>query len=287
MEDVIKIEIVNKGFPIYHSQYLDWTIRLAQMKKKDKEKIYQLYKTLLSLVGEDCIAEHLHFFINDKPFLYENIQNFDIDAMIENLVKLDKMSFEQGKISIHLNQMVKESKKEVLDTSKKPLNLSYLKRVKEMAEKTDYPCFYYYQVPVQKEELFEISKDSNGYRYLKIKKVYLPYLRYLDLSKINFQNVDLRGIDLSYTNISDIDFSSLYQNSLENTNFEGVVLIGNTLANINAQKSNLCGTFLSIDITTTNIDKAKLDDSVTILSNNHVFRKTIKSRNNINCRLHF
>ena len=112
MEDVIKIEIVNKGFPIYHSQYLDWTIRLAQMKKKDKEKIYQLYKTLLSLVGEDCIAEHLHFFINDKPFLYENIQNFDIDAMIENLVKLDKMSFEQGKISIQLNKMVKESKKE-------------------------------------------------------------------------------------------------------------------------------------------------------------------------------
>lgn len=40
MEDVIKIEIVNKGFPIYHSQYLDWTIRLTQMKKKDKEKIY-------------------------------------------------------------------------------------------------------------------------------------------------------------------------------------------------------------------------------------------------------
>lgn len=287
MEDVIKIEIVNKGFPIYHSQYLDWTIRLAQMKKKDKEKIYQLYKTLLSLIGEDCIVEHLHFFINDKPFLYENIQNFDIDAMIENLAKLDKMPFEKGKISIHLNQLVKESKKEVLDTSKEPINLSYLKQVKETAEKTDYPCFYYYQVPVQKEELFEISKDSNGYRYLKIKKVYLPYLRYLDLSKINFQNVDLRGVDLSYTNISNIDFSSLYQNSLENTNLEGVVLIGNTLANINAKKSNLCGTFLSVDITTTNIDEAKLDDSVTILSNNHVFRKTIKSRNNINCQLHF
>ena len=287
MENIIKIEIVQKDFPIYNSQYLDWTIKLTQLKKKDKEKIYQLYRTLLSLIEEDCIVEHLHIFINDKPFLYENIINFDIDSMIESLSKLDKIPFEEGKISIQLSQILKESKKEVLETFKESLDLSYLKQIKEAAEKTEYPCFYYYQVPIKKEELFEIAKDSNGYRYLKIKKFYLPYLRYLDLSKINFQNVDLRGIDLSYTNINNIDFSSLYQNSLEETNLEGIVLLGNTLTNINAKNSNLCGTFLAIDIAITNIANAKLDDSITILSNNHVLKKTIKSKNNITSHLHF
>ena len=96
----------------------------------------------------------------------------------------------------------------------------------------------------------------------------------------------MRGLDLSLTNIRKIDFSTIYKNSLENTNLEGVNLIGSELKNINADGSNLQGTYLLIDLDTTSINDALLDGTNIILKNGLIVTNTRTRKRAYNI-LHF
>lgn len=114
----------------------------------------------------------------------------------------------------------------------------------------------------------------------------MPYLRFLDLSQIDFANTDLRGIDLSYTNISKIDFNSIYKNSLENTNLEGVNLAGHELKNICADGANLNGTYLFIDLDSVSLEQSIFDGTVKLWKDSQTIVNT-RARKPVDVILHF
>lgn len=278
MKTFEKISIEDWGFPIYHSEYLSWIIGLSKLSKKDKERIIELYRRILSLIAspDDIIIDNIRIFLDNQLFTFENIKDLDFAATFNQLSKYPLIHVEKKSPVFSPG----ESKKSTEESNKKPV-LDYLKM---LAAKQD-SKFFYHTVFITKEELLK-KIETEGMPHYIISEELLPYLRFLDLSNISFSNVDLRGVDLSYTNIRSIDFTSLYQNSLENTNLEGVALVGQELRNINADGANLQGTYLVIDLNTTSIDQTSLDGTNILLKHDRIITNTRK-RKKINALLHF
>ena len=121
---------------------------------------------------------------------------------------------------------------------------------------------------------------------------YLPFLPFLDLSKVEFANMDFRKIDFSNTNIEHIDFSTAYQNSIAGSSFKNVCLIGKQLENIDATSADLCGTYLTINSDTVSLKDTKLDSSILLLSQGQVIENPERKgyflvKENTNIKLHF
>lgn len=284
METLQTLEIIQKEFPIYLSDYNNWMISLAVAKKNIRKEIGDFYRKMLSKIDGDCLVNNLFFYINGKPFTYENIIQFDIKDAIKKLDTIPSQSFVDNQIKIKLGTET------YIPTSSTCSNsaLDCVQKIAKEAEATEYPCFYYYQIPITEEQLIE-PISINQEIYFRIKPCYLPYLRYFDLSKINLKRIDIRGIDLSNTNINSIDFASIYQNSLEETNLENVVLIEHELANISVKGANLCGTYLKININCADIKDALIDDSVTLYSDSKgiISSGLEQSKSKKMCSLHF
>lgn len=275
---VQNITIYIRPIPIFHSDYIKDIMTLEQLSKKE-QKLYQMTSLALhELVKSDVSLEYIDFFIDEKRFSPSLVYH---TSMSELLKDIHNKNYQLREIT---------SLPSTLDcTLEKPLqqeNIRLAKRLMEMVRDEKHPEFYYYQLPIKEEELFTMR---SGYK--KIREEYLPYLRFFDLSKITFSQMDFRDIDFSDTNMKNIDFSTAYQHSIENSNFENVELLGTELKNIDARGANLCGTYLTIDSDTTLLENSKLDSSILMLSQNYPVNPErlgySLEKQKINIKLHF
>lgn len=80
----------------------------------------------------------------------------------------------------------------------------------------------------------------------------------MDLSKVNFHNIDIKGADFSYTNVyidpqklkyyeDDAFEVSLYKKRLDNVNLEGVDMSGKDFTGVSINNTNLKNTNANID----------------------------------------
>lgn len=276
------ITINIKKFPILHSEYIQNVFDYAGLSNKDK-KLYNKTKfALFQLVTVDVPDSLIEFFINNKKFAPSLIQSISFQKLLEDI--------KTNQIRTHITSQIPGVLEYEEDKTKLPANseiLSRIKRVNLLAKKSSYPEFYYYQIPISEEELF-ITKQG----YKKIKEEYLPFLPYLDLSKIEFTNTDLRNIDFSDTNIENIDFTTAYQNSIAGSSFKNVPLLGKRLENIDATSADLCETYLTINSDNVSLQDAKLDSSILLLSQDQVVENPEHKgyylvKENTSIKLHF
>lgn len=276
------ITINIRQFPILHSEYIQNIFDYTDLSSKDKKLYDETKFALFQLVTVDVPDSLIEFFINNKKFAPSLIQSISFQKLLEDI--------KTNQIRTHITSQIPGVLEYEEDKTKLPANseiLSRIKRVNLLAKKSSYPEFYYYQIPISEEELF-ITKQG----YKKIKEEYLPFLPYLDLSKIEFANIDLRNIDFSDTNIENIDFTTSYQNSIAGSSFKNVQLLGKKLENIDATSADLCGTYLTINSDTVSLQDTKLDSSILLLSQDQVIENPEHKgyylvKENTGIKLHF
>lgn len=268
----LNIEIINVNHPIFQSELVTWMSKLTRLNAKEKWKLDQIYRCILSLIDnpDDFISENLRIFINGQPFSCDVVKTFDFKQLMQDLATYPP-------ITVGENKNKQPLKRVAVEVNRLPLIIEHLK----MLSQSDTPSFFYHTVSVSLEDL--LREEDN---HFVIAENLLPFLRFLDLSSVDFQNVDLRGVDLSYTNIRKIAFTSIYQNSLENTNLEGVNLTGQELKNVCADGANLIGTGLLIDLDSVSLEKAKFDGSVLLWKNGKSV-VNVRRRQPIDVILHF
>ena len=276
------ITINIRQFPILHSEYIQNIFDYADLSNKDRKLYDETKFALFQLVQIDVPDSLVEFFINSKKFSPALIQSISFQQLLEDI--------NTNQIKTHITSQIPGVLEYEEEKVKIPANdeiLSRIKRVNSLAKESSYPEFYYYQIPISEEELF-ITKQG----YKKIKEEYLPFLPYLDLSKIEFTNTDLRNIDFSDTNIESIDFTTAYQNSIAGSSFKNVLLLGKKLENMDATSADLCGTYLTINSDTVSLQDTKLDSSILLLSQDQVIENPEHKgyflvKENTNIKLHF
>ena len=276
------ITINIRQFPILHSEYIQNIFDYADLSNKDRKLYDETKFALFQLVQIDVPDSLVEFFIDGKKFSPALIQSISFQQLLEDI--------NTNQIKTHITSQIPGVLEYEEEKVKIPANdeiLSRIKRVNSLAKESSYPEFYYYQIPISEEELF-ITKQG----YKKIKEEYLPFLPYLDLSKIEFTNTDLRNIDFSDTNIESIDFTTAYQNSIAGSSFKNVLLLGKKLENMDATSADLCGTYLTINSDTVSLQDTKLDSSILLLSQDQVIENPEHKgyflvKENTNIKLHF
>lgn len=276
------ITINIRQFPILHSEYIQNIFDYTDLSSKDRKLYDETKFALFQLVQIDVPDSLVEFFIDGKKFSPALIQSISFQQLLEDI--------NTNQIKTHITSQIPGVLEYEEEKVKIPANdeiLSRIKRVNSLAKENSYPEFYYYQIPISEEELF-ITKQG----YKKIKEEYLPFLPYLDLSKIEFANIDLRNIDFSDTNIESIDFTTAYQNSIAGSSFKNVQLLGKKLENIDATSADLCGTYLTINSDTVSLKDTKLDSSILLLSQGQVIENPERKgyflvKENTNIKLHF
>lgn len=276
------ITINIRQFPILHSEYIQNIFDYADLSNKDRKLYDETKFALFQLVQIDVPDSLVEFFINSKKFSPALIQSISFQQLLEDI--------NTNQIKTHITSQIPGVLEYEEEKVKIPANdeiLSRIKRVNSLAKENSYPEFYYYQIPISEEELFITKQD-----YKKIKEEYLPFLPFLDLSKVEFANMDFRKIDFSNTNIEHIDFSTAYQNSIAGSSFKNVCLIGKQLENIDATSADLCGTYLTINSDTVSLKDTKLDSSILLLSQGQVIENPERKgyflvKENTNIKLHF
>ena len=276
------ITINIRQFPILHSEYIQNIFDYTDLSSKDRKLYDETKFALFQLVQIDVPDSLVEFFIDGKKFSPALIQSISFQQLLEDI--------NTNQIKTHITSQIPGVLEYEEEKVKIPANdeiLSRIKRVNSLAKENSYPEFYYYQIPISEEELFITKQD-----YKKIKKEYLPFLPFLDLSKVEFANMDFRKIDFSNTNIEHIDFSTAYQNSIAGSSFKNVCLIGKQLENIDATSADLCGTYLTINSDTVSLKDTKLDSSILLLSQGQVIENPERKgyflvKENTNIKLHF
>lgn len=283
MEFIHTIEIIKQDLPIMNDEYNNWIITLSSMKKKDQIRAYKFFKEIIKLLTNSYKINYIKIIVNGKNLSIDNILLFDLKLAINEL-RIAKTVITENKITIKLNQNI-EKTRQILPENTQNFTYKYLHILRNLDEKlpSNLKSFYFYQIKIPDNELFSLMKDENGNLFKIIKKQYIPYLKYIDLSNTNFDYADLRNIDLSFTNIKKINFNTLYKHSIENTNLQNVALINHELDGICARGANLLGTFLSINIDTTDIEMSKIDTSILLFNskneiiNTSFLSQTVKS----------
>ena len=276
------ITINIRQFPILHSEYIQNIFDYTDLSSKDRKLYDETKFALFQLVQIDVPDSLVEFFIDGKKFSPALIQSISFQQLLEDI--------NTNQIKTHIISQIPGILEYEEENVRIPTNdeiLSRIKRVNSLAKESSYPEFYYYQIPISEEELF-ITKQG----YKKIKEEYLPFLPYLDLSKIEFTNTDLRNIDFSDTNIESIDFTTAYQNSIAGSSFKNVLLLGKKLENMDATSADLCGTYLTINSDTVSLQDTKLDSSILLLSQDQVIENPEHKgyflvKENTNIKLHF
>ncbi|HIS12808.1 MAG TPA: pentapeptide repeat-containing protein [Candidatus Onthocola stercoravium] len=272
----LNIEIIDVKHPIFQSELIDWMVSLSKINSSNKRELDKIYRQILSLLDnpDDYIVENLRIFINGKPFSCDIVKEYGFKKIMQELSNYPKITVGNNKLKSNV-EVEKENGKD---------KQSLVRQLKRLSE-SETPTFFYHSVFISENDLLE-EVVVDGLKHFIINQRFLPFLRFLDLSQIDFHNTDLRGIDLSYTNIRRIDFASLYKNSLENTTLEGVNLAGQELENICADGANLTGTFLLIDLDSVSIAETILDGTVILWKNGKDISNT-RARKPINVILHF
>lgn len=248
-----------REFPIFHSEYIKNVLDYNLLDKKEKKLYHRVQDALFQLTDIDVPFEFVEFYIDQKKFSPALMSSISFQQLLKNIE------------SNQIHMLISSDKLDYLDNSKSvrmPANneiIDRLQRVYELSHSKPYPEFYYHQIPITDDELFDFSLG-----FKKIKDEYLPFLNLLDLSRLSFSNVDFRNINFSNTNIENVDFNTVYQHSIAGSNFFNVNLFGKELENIDATDANLCGTYLTINSDNTILKDTKLDDTILLLADNMV-----------------
>lgn len=252
--------IINiRQFPIFHSEHIQNVFDYAALTSKEKKMYQKVKDALYQLTTLDVPDDLVEFFVDHKKFSPSLIHSISFQQLLKNI--------ESNRVQTIISSQSPDFSDDtsLTHTAANKEIISRLHRVLQLASNCSYPEFYYYQIPITENELFDLNS-----RVRKVKEEYFPYLPFLDLSKINFYNFDFRNINFADTNIENIDFNTAYQNSIAGANFQNVNLLGKQLENIDARDTNLCGTYLSVNTDNVMLDGAKMDSSVLLLANDRV-----------------
>ena len=254
-----EIVIHVRQFPIFHSEYIQNVFDYYTLTDKEKKLYQKVQDALYRLTTVDVPDDLLEFFIDQKKFSPSLIHSISFQQLLKNIESNQVRTQISSQIPDFLDDSIAvcaPAKEEVI---------TRLQRVSQLANNGPYPEFYYYQIPITGDELFDLHSGVK-----KVKEEYLPYLPFLDLSKINFSSIDFRNMNFADTNIEKVDFHTAYQHSIAGANFQNVNLFGKQLENIDARGANLCGTYLAVNSDTVMLDGAKMDSSILLLANDRV-----------------
>lgn len=254
-----EIVIHVRQFPIFHSEYIQNVFDYYTLTDKEKKLYQKVQDALYRLTTVDVPDDLLEFFIDQKKFSPSLIHSISFQQLLKNIESNQVRTQISSQIPDFLDDSIAvcaPAKEEVI---------TRLQRVSQLANNGPYPEFYYYQIPITGDELFDLHSGVK-----KVKEEYLPYLPFLDLSKINFSSIDFRNMNFADTNIEKVDFHTAYQHSIAGANFQNVNLFGKQLENIDARGANLCGTYLAVNSDTVVLDGAKMDSSILLLANDRV-----------------
>ena len=253
-----------KPFPISHNDYLDWIILLASTSTKKEQEFLAFYQTVLTLANGDWIPENLEFKINGKVLTAHNVFAFDLVSATRDIKagKYKKDSIDE--VYIYHHTTVKSSILPPQENQPKPEDfLTFVQNY--VANFTGDESVYYHKLPITEDVLFLLCNDEDGSCYKRIREELLPYLRYLDLSGVPFQNADIRGQDLSYTNISSLSLSEVYKRSANNTDLTGVVLAPEIIRSCDLSQSILNETYARVEVTSNKIKGMTYDSTVLLI----------------------
>lgn len=258
--EIMQEIVINvRQFPIFHSEYIQNVFDYAALTDKEKKLYQKVQNALYRLTTVDVPDDLLEFFVDQKKFSPSLIHSISFQQLLKNI----ESNQVRTQISSQIPDFLDDSL--LVHVPAKEEVITRLQKVSQLANYGPYPEFYYYQIPITENELFDLNSGVK-----KVKEEYLPYLPFLDLSKINFSSVDFRNMNFADTNIEKVDFNTAYQHSIAGANFQNVNLFGKQLENIDARNTNLCGTYLTVNSDTVMLDGAKMDSSVLLLANDRV-----------------
>lgn len=290
---VHKIEVSQTYMPVYHSIYLNWVTGMTTLKEKEKQNIRDFVQAVYTLCDEEWPADLVRIFINDKYFDFDHCQTLDLKEATEAIKsKAFRTVIEETTRRTFSRQLLAEPVTLVSQTSKtEELVLSQfidlLASLKKKAKVSENETFYYHSMPITASILFE-QVAQNGETFIAIRESLLPYLRFLDLSRISFEGVSIEGKDLSYTNIINLDINKVYRRRATGTNLEGVRLSTETIQNAVLDGANLKGAYPWIEITSTSMAGTEIDETATLLNGGSIVKSAKPTKEeNMQIFLHF
>lgn len=271
MKRMEKIKVSMNALPIFHSEYLNWVLSLSSLNDKRRAKYEKFYNAILKICDEDWVFEFISIEIDGCHLTPELLKDYDLDDAI---CKLSGISF--GDLNDGEYIFNPQARKSLSDEDQiKGQVALLLRRVQALMNQDEDEQFYYNSLPVSKEILME-SISEGAYSHYRIRPELSYYLRFFDLSGIDFMDVDIRGHDLSYTNAK-ISPELVHMRSCRNTNLTGVNLGFNTIKGVDFRGARLEGTFAVIDASSCLIEDAITDDTCTIFNSNGVLPKEGKT----------
>lgn len=257
------IEVYTRDMPIYNSDYIQATFEYYDLSNKEQTLFKNVFQALLEECKDiDFPVEFLDLFIDGKKFSPRLVKEDNFKLLLKDILNKN--------ISFSVKQIGVNSSKELVCQTKKDTNcdrelLIRLRNLKNLAYQGDFPEFYFHQIPISKDDLFDRNKEKS-----RIKEEFLDFLPFLDMSDIFLSDVDIRNTNLANTNIRGINFSTIYDKSIAGTNLENVNLFGQNLALVDASRANLCGTYLAIETSSVKLTDTILDDSLLFLKDDKV-----------------
>lgn len=258
------------SFPVLHSDYLNWVMRLSYCSDKERAKIEEFYHALLGVADPDWIPEFIIIEIDGKKMAFDSIKDYDLDDAIDKLKGLTHENLVDGEYYFTPHATLEDEIKANEGAIQENVKL-LIKTAEALKNKDENETFYYHSIPVLDVTLFEYV-TINGAVAKRIRSELLPYLRFMDLSKVDFCDADVRGLDLSYTNVK-LVLESLYLRSLRGTNLKGVMLGFEVIRGVDFTGANLEETHAVLDAGSVLLDDAITDDTCVIFNSAGVFPK--------------
>jgi hypothetical protein len=232
---------------------------------KVKDKIYYPYKETLIDISDYYneklksmktirINEDIGLVLSKRDYIreYDPVRKEEIKRIAEEEINRKIREKQEQDKSIKEAARKKEEEKQRIDDARLHMEKSirlYSDLVKN--NKID---------RVKVSDLYEEVDD-----HLEIKKEYIPFLKFIDLSGETFKNVNLSGIDFRDTNIN-LYPQIIYQKDLSNCNFEGLNLgpfINFSGVIINGAHFSYDDDKYTIDVFNTTFDDAIYDENTT------------------------
>lgn len=261
-----KIEFIETDYLISQDVFKGWRETLALANTFKKASLLNFLQAVLSLAKEDAKVDRLLVKIDREVLTPEVLKKYDVKKAVDDLrnnmipVGVENESYVNSANVEHLEDM-----KSILKSSSLlDKYILALKNIAEKAEKVTNKTIYYGVLPVDKNVLFVHCADTYGEEYFRFRPIFLPFLKYIDLSSISFERVDIRGLDLSLTNGS-IDINLVYRKSAENTNLKDALLADNVIDGCNLKGANISGTGAKINERTCFLGNTTIDESVSFV----------------------
>lgn len=208
----------NQNYNLINSSYNPSKSLIATnnyLKLNDKE--YIIYdNSIIDISGMNMNPAEQCLFLKDPNTKVLNLSEFTSELKKdENFYK--KLILNQEKTSIEaLDNAVKDSQLEKeLGAKKAELATKKITEGLELFESL--PTSNQSKFKIPSSLLFLVMDDGHKV----IKNEFKDRLKYIDLSNINFSNVDIRGIDFTGCNIIYLDPQTVYNKDLSNTTFGG------------------------------------------------------------------